>query len=205
MKNKKGMTITEIVVSVVLVSIVLVFLLNLLITVKKYTDDNQSESNLLINQSIITKEIEKDIKDYSLSGISTCTATDLASGILPYGADQGNLYCLKLVFDNTLIRDNVGYLLYYTYNFSDNNPQTVIGYKRGDNQVVRQSYVDMNPLTYPGSVTSSCTSSDNYCSLRIVMPIVDDNLNDYSITISYIYKKSSFIYTTGSAYGFSIN
>lgn len=206
MKNNKGMTLTEIIICVVLVSIIFVFLLNLLITVKKYSDNEKNASNLLINQSVLTKEIQKDFNDYKLTGISSCTPDDITKSgsdrIVP--VNSNNIYCLKFTYAN----NSIGYLLQYSYKYSDsgNTVKRVIGYKRGTNQVVRESYVDMDPNVNIGSVETSCTiSSSENCGLKIKMPITDSEGNDYSIELSYIYKSNEFNYSNGTnTYGFII-
>lgn len=206
MRNNKGMTLTEIIICVVLVSIILVFLLNLLITVKKHSDSEKNASNLLINQSVLTKEIQKDFNDYKLKGVSSCSPDDITKS----GSDRivsvnsNNIYCLKLTYEN----NSIGYLLQYSYKYSDsgNIIKRVIGYKRGTNQVVRESYVDMDPNVNIGTVETSCSiSSSENCGLKIKMPIIDNEGNDYSIELSYIYKNSDFNYVRANAlYGFEI-
>jgi prepilin-type N-terminal cleavage/methylation domain-containing protein len=207
MKNNKGMTIVEIIVSITLVSVVLVFLLNLLITVKGYKDKSQSASDLLINQALITKEAENDINNYGLTEISYCDDNILngtsASKIIPSGAS--NIYCLKLIFNDDLLTDNIGYLLQYTYQYSSTTTKNVVGYKRGTNQVVRESSISMDPDVYKGSVSSSC-STNNYsnCSLKIVLPVIGNDDNNYDITLTYIYQSSNFTYNKFSnKYGFT--
>ena len=204
MKNNKGVTITEIVISVTLVSIILVFLLNLLITIRGYSEENKNKSDALINRAIITREVENDFKDYDLKGISTCDASVIndtnVGRLIPSGTVTSSIYCLKLIYDNTLITDNIGYLVQYNY-----NNKNVVGYKRGSNQTIRETGLEMNPGANPGTVVSSCVGANENCSLVITIPIIDNNLNDYSITLTYIYPKAGFTYTTGERYGFKIS
>ena len=150
--------------------------------------------------------MKKDFIDYGLVGVSACTTSDVTSnGLLsPVPAGATNVYCLKLTYDSSQVTDNTGYLLSYTYNYDGTNNKSVIGYKRGTNQVMRDAYTTLNPATRKGTVSSSC-STENYdqCSLRIDLPVFDDNLNDYSITLTYIYNRTSFTYDKSTnAYGF---
>ncbi|MDD2505316.1 MAG: hypothetical protein PHF21_03480, partial [Bacilli bacterium] len=70
--NNKGMTIVEIIISVTLVSIVLILLLSVLITVRGEDERGKATSDLLMNQALITKEIENDFINLDLIGIATC-------------------------------------------------------------------------------------------------------------------------------------
>lgn len=207
--NKKGMTLVEIIVSISLVTIVLVFLINLLITVKNFDNDTQNSSEMLINQAVITREVQKDFMDYGLVGVSACSASDITpNGIMsPVPSGASNIYCLKFTFDNTLVTDNIGYLLSYSYEYDGTHEKTMVGYKRGTNQIMREAYTTLNPTVSKGKVMSSCSNdSFDQCSLRIDLPIFDDNLNDYSITLTYIYDRSSFTYDKSTnANGFEFN
>ena len=196
--NNKGMSIVEIIVSVALVSIVLIFMINLLITVKSSSDTSQNKSDALINRALIVKEIEKDFVDYELNGVYSCNTNSITGGvraILPSTAK--NIYCLRFTFNN--ITDS-GYLIQYV----DNN-KSIIGYKRGSNQIVRESAYPMNPSdnNSRGSIESSC-SSNSYenCAIKIVMPIKDEENNNYSIKLTYIYKRNNFTYSNINSNGF---
>ena len=251
MKNNIGMTIVELITSIVLVSIILVFMLNLLITLQYFGVQNQNETDLLVNQAVIIKALEKDINEFKLKGVSNCTIDDLIYShtyidennkeIIVYNkypvvpeeiykaalkrennqslnADEtkllSHLYCLKLIFDNTLIEDNIGYLVQYSYNYDcvmDENKKcekdkdgkiiydqkNVVGYKRASNQTIRESIVKMNSNDNKGKVTTSCNNDEyDYCSLKIVLPIYDESGNNYDIRGTYIYKKNEFIYNS---------
>lgn len=207
MRNNKGMTIVEIIVAVTLVSIVLIFLLNLLITVKNQRVQNEMSSNLIINKAVLTKAIEDDINEFNLVAVSVCDSDDIGldgkKRIIPVGAT--NIYCLKLTYDSNLVDDNFGYILQYTYQFNTSNTKSVVAYKRGTNQVVRGS-VSMNPNEFAGKVSSSCSSGiSDKCSLKITMPVIDDDGNNYDIEVSYIYSSNTFSYNASiNNYGFII-
>ena len=206
MRNNKGMTIVEIIVSITLVSIVLVFMLNLLITVKNFQNQSQNVSDLLINQALLTREIENDFKDYVLKGVSVCDDSDFAkTGYLrpipsSMSKSDGSIYCLKLIYDETLVNDNIGYLV--QYNFDSNSG--VIGYKRSSNQVLRQTSYISN--SYSGSVVSSCSSSSGSvdCSLKITLPVIGNDDNNYDVVLTYIYKHDDFTCTSANSYRFKI-
>ena len=207
--NNKGMTLVELIVSITIISIILVFLINLLITVKNYDNQAQSSSTLLINQSLITREDQYDIINYNLKGVSSCNSSDLTSGnplnIVPSNAS--NVYCVKLIYNNAPNSENNGYLLQYRYEYNDGTYKNVVGYKRGSNQIVRETKITMDPNKYKGNVTSSCTGNTfTKCALKITMPVIDDKDNNYDIIITYIYDKNNFTYSSNSnVYGFIFN
>ena len=228
MKNNKGMTIIELITAIVLVSIILVFMLNLLITLQNFSVQNQNETDLLVNQAVIIKAIEKDINEYKLKGVANCNIEDLVYSkkypVVPeeiYNAALkkvnntalnnnetmllSNFYCLKLTFDEEIIEDNIGYLVQYSYNYNNNTVKNVVGYKRASNQTIRESKIKMNSNNNKGKVTSSCSIGvyEN-CSLKIVLPIYDEIGNSYDIIATYIYKYNGFTYSKGNAYGFEI-
>ncbi len=208
MKNNKGMTIVELIVCLILVSVMMIFLLNLLITVQNFSVQNQNVTDLLVNQSVVIKALEKDMNEYKLKGVSTCTAEDLSQDkrYPIVSNDYSNLYCLKLTYDNSLLEENVGYLVQYTYNYTEFESKNVVGYKRGSNQTIRESKISMDPNNYLGYVTTSCKNvSSSSCSLKITMPIFDEIGTNYDIVATYIYNSSDFNYQPGSAYGFVIN
>ncbi len=207
MKNNKGMTIVEIIVSLVLISVILIFLMNLLITVQNYSIQDQNATDLLINKAVITKAIEKDMNEYKLSSVGPCLEADLTKTrrypLLPNSFN--NLYCLKLTFADESLDESEGFLIAYSYNYATNAIKNVIGYKRGSNQTIRETKVLMNPSEHQGIVTSSCNSANNdNCSLKITLPVVDSLDNHYDIVATYIYKNNEFSYTLGEAYGFKI-
>lgn len=195
MKNNKGMTIVEIIVSIALISIILVFLINLLITVKNANDRNKASSELLINQALITKTIENDFTELKLKGVSYCTQTEVNNNIT---TTKENVYCLKLIYEN----NTNGFLLMYTYQYSNVDKKTIVGYKRGNTQVMRET---TNISDEKGTVNSSCPRKEySKCSLKIELPIMGNDTNYYNISLSYIYDSNRFTYTTGNKYQFNI-
>ncbi len=68
MKNKKGFTMVELIVSIALISIVLIFLLRLLLTIRDMDDKSLNMIEYEEKTSLIIKKIQSDIKD-----VSNCT------------------------------------------------------------------------------------------------------------------------------------
>ena len=202
--NNKGLTIVEIIIAVTLIAIVLLFLFSVLITVRNQDAASRQLANMLINQAILTKEVETDFIDYELIGIRTCAdATVAPTTPGPNGNDsvwsvltstqdvslrlsepKGN--CLKLIYNPAKTLDNVGYLMYYSYTYQriNGNPTTVyvIGYVRGEKRIAREVPL---PSSDNGTVTRTCNSSGTYCAFRIFLPVYDKQGEDFSIDLSY--------------------
>lgn len=149
--NKKGMTLVEIIISIVLISIVLIFLFSLLITVKDINDESEVNSTYLINKSLILKNLEEDFDKATSVKLSECDAVTGISykvsaiysqyGVGDYfkdkeGNDLGDKYkannCIKFIYDDE--EDNVGYLGIYYYK---NKESYVISYIHDDVKATR--------------------------------------------------------------------
>ena len=118
LKNNKGLTVTEIIISISLVSIVLIFLFNALITIKNTNENVSKASTELINQALVTRSIQNDFRTYELQNVYACDEEDeiKATGtnrIFPNPpTDIDNLYCLKFDYNSELTSENVGYIIH---------------------------------------------------------------------------------------------
>lgn len=65
-RNKKGMTMVEIIVSISLISIVLVFLMNLFLKVRSVYNQSKMQADYDMLVSTITKAVGMDIENYGL-------------------------------------------------------------------------------------------------------------------------------------------
>ena len=70
-RKKNGMTIVEILISVLLISIVVALLFNMLIQIRNEDVDNTIQSNFLLSQAMFTKTIEEDAVNYGVNKVST--------------------------------------------------------------------------------------------------------------------------------------
>ncbi len=61
MRKKNGTTIIEILISIIIIAIVMGLLFTLLIQVRNEDTSNQIQSNFVINQATIIKEVQEDI------------------------------------------------------------------------------------------------------------------------------------------------
>ncbi len=192
MKNQKGVTIVEIVVSVALISLVIIFIFNLMITVKNINDDSNSSSTNIINQNIIIRKVQADFKDLELTKVDSCSSDDIKN-LMVSNYNQKTSYCLKLSY----VGGEVGYLIYYSYhNNTSNKDLNIIGYSRENNVILRETDIvpqnnneDSENNNYPLKVNTSCQGDESNanCALNIVMPVVDSVGNNYDINLNYIY------------------
>ena len=74
--DNKGMTITELLVSICIISIVLLLLFSLLIQVRSEDNKSSIQSNFIIDQSTMIKAIEEDVTDYGVKRVSACTLSE---------------------------------------------------------------------------------------------------------------------------------
>lgn len=194
MRNNKGLTIVEIIISVTLISIVLILILNVLITIRDEDAKGEVTSNLLMNQALITKEIESDFVNLGLVGIESCNDSalngeDSVTSIIPSSSSlrleaKGN--CIKFIYNSAKTDNNIGYLLYYSYGFSSTEKINIIGYRRGDVKVLRETPFLTDNV---GIYKNSCVN--NSCALKIDLPIYNEDGTDYGIHLSYIYKNNT--------------
>ena len=68
--NKKGMTLVEIIVSIVLVSIILIFITRLLITVNGLYKKSKLEVDFEVLDTILIDTISTDINRYGVKSVS---------------------------------------------------------------------------------------------------------------------------------------
>lgn len=76
MMNNKGMTLIELLISIVLISTVLVFLFQILIDLRNETDNNSYAYNNQIKRAEIIYTIQNDLNNYALVGITDNSSND---------------------------------------------------------------------------------------------------------------------------------
>lgn len=118
--NNKGMTLMELLVSIVLVGIVLVFLLQLLTDLEHETENNNYAYNNQVNRTDAIYTIEKDLQKYNLVGIEDASAD--GNLILKFYYISGNdTKTVTLKSDSNEYTDELGdirtkyYLRYTSY------------------------------------------------------------------------------------------
>lgn len=201
--NNKGITLTEIIISIALISIVLIFLFSLLVTVNDINKESEVNSTYLINKSLILKNIEEDLRNatsgialrkcqngvkdiYSTYDINALTKTE-------YKASE----CIILDYDNNESTENAKLGIYYY----DKKESYVISYIYDNVKATRllpnfekynvnKSTGELNnnmKMKINGSICgqdlSGCSSSSGFATITI--PIIGEDEKDYSIIISY--------------------
>lgn len=215
MKNNKGMTLVEIIISIALISIVLLFLFMLLITVNDINDESEVNSSYLINKSLILKNIEEDLSKTEVSSVklSTCNIADFYTSYNTYKDSLETKYkanqCISIAYldaDNNLIGEKPAYISIYYY---QNKSSYVISYIHGNVKATRllpdfekynvtvnesDNTVDLkndfeimldNTNNSCGSTLIGCSSTSNDIFSKITIPIIGPDEKDYSIIISY--------------------
>ncbi len=76
MKNKKGMTLIELIVSITLISIVIVFLFQLLVEIKYQNLYDTTKIEYKVASSIVTRKIQNSLMEEKVGSIESCDATD---------------------------------------------------------------------------------------------------------------------------------
>lgn len=184
--NKKGLTLVEIIVSIGLISIVMVFLFQVVLTIKKANDRQNTKTNLLITTAIITREVEKDLNSFGLDEtIDNNPTTNCEfdsndkNNIVPNSAE--NIHCVKLTYNGENVKNNEGYILYYT-----NDKKYFLAYKRGKGNIVETQTVREISVEPQKDLNILITKEKNEkgYSLNIDIPIKDYNIST-NLVINY--------------------
>ena len=198
MRNNRGISLVEIIVSVSLIGVVLLFLFSMLITVRSEDAESREQANMLINQALIIKEIETDFIELELMAVTSChdrstlgaIDTVRSNLIIPTIAFSAtyleNINCLKLLYNPSKTDSPVGYLLYYSY-LSGSKETNLVGYKRGTKRVLREVPYRSGKR---GIVQRRCAGG--ICALTIELPVLNLDADDYGINLSYVTENSCF-------------
>lgn len=215
MKNNKGMTLVEIIISIALISIVLLFLFMLLVTVNDINQESEVNSTYLVNKALILKNIEEELSKTESIYLSSCNVkTDIYT-------NYGNGTTYFTYEDNDTSRTDLNKLKAkecLKINYNDGTPDAKIGiyyYKKQNSYVI--SYIHDNikatrllPEFEKYNVNSDGDFDDNfkmkyinangaikyYSDLgtaststsgfhQIKIPIIGTDEKDYTIIISY--------------------
>ena len=196
--NKKGFTLVEIIVSISLISIVVIFLFQIIITIKNLNDSKVNKTNNQMAVAVVTREVEKDLNSFGLEQDPTETCDITKTNVIPATAE--NIKCIKLIYRSINVKNNEGYIIYYK---NRNNNKYFLAYKRGkDNIIETQTVRELNIKENTNvDVNISKEESDDMYSLKLVVPI-RNNQDKYDVVISYIdsievIKNSVNIYAEG--------
>ena len=174
MLNNKGMSLMEILVSIVLISIVLVFLFNLLIDLKNESKNNDYAYNNQINRTEFIYNVENDLQRYKLISIKDNSTFENLKIELNYQIDGE----IKKAIIETNINEDTSYLKYQGLN---------------ENYTYKMNGAEINPCTYFTSYIDEITN-EYYFKLNIFIynnPYHERNNLNYNnklddIEISYV-------------------
>ena len=180
--NKKGFTLVEIIVSISLISIVVIFLFQIIITIKNLNDNEVNKTNNQMAVAIITREVEKDLNSFGLEQDPSTTCDTTQTNIIPSTAE--NIKCIKLTYRNINVKNNEGYIIYYK---NKNSNKYFLAYKRGKDNIIETQTVREVTITENNNLEIQINKeiTDDMYSLRLVVPI-RSNQYKYDLIISYI-------------------
>ena len=202
--NKKGITLIEIIISIVLISIVLIFLFSLLITVQDINYESEVNSMYLINKSLFIKTVEEDFDKAKSIVIddSSCNINQIYSNyekpnstefFQKDGVNPDKLKAKKCIQIKYTWQDNTtdtGVLAIFYKNNHNNIQNNVISYIRDDIAISKElpefENIDKN-LEMNWSYNNFDDS--NIKGFKVInIPIIGNDGKDYSLNLSYYQK-----------------
>lgn len=215
MRKKNGTTIVEILISIIIIAIVMGLLFTMLIQVRNEDKSNQIQSNFVINQSTMIKEIEEDIVNYGVKSVSSCNLSEanISLSVLNQGYES-SFKCVKLEFAADYTEDKIGFIMLYNtyakYDVENGKYQGVSDTARWMIQYVRGKYnkhtaagpvlTSWNNATqimkdYPGYVSTDELAYVSYTAAvgttnaaSVVIPIVNGDGEHYDINLSFTFQ-----------------
>ena len=176
--NKKVFTLVEIIVSISLVSVVMIFLFQIITTIKNIYDKQNNKNDIKITVAVITREVERDLSSFGLADVPTKTCDMTNNSIVPGTAT--NVKCIKLIYDENNVKNNEGYIVYY-----ENNGKYFLGYKRGKDKIIETQTVREITVAPKEDIDIITEENSDMASLKITLPVSDNNDN-YDLVINYI-------------------
>ncbi len=212
-KYNRGVTIVEILISILIIAIVMVFLYRLFIQVRNEEEGNAIQSQFVIAQSQIEQAVEEDLVDYGVKSIKACNIynVDIDDNSIynePGTNDLDNYKCLEITYNTpSNIVDNTGYIMIYKYytrydnkTLQGKDPKWIVRYTKGhfdvdvsgnrtkwnsQTQVTNElpDELDLSEIPY---VTYSRTPNTLKMNdtLKIVLPIKDSVGLHYDINLT---------------------
>jgi len=192
--NNKGITLIEIIISIVLISIVLIFIFSLLIEVNNMNKKSEINSSYLINKALIIKNIEEDIKDSNTISLSKCDngikSFYTSYGVNPdyFNSDNNNKanMCIKLTLNKGEEKQDA-YLAIYYYHTSIKSTYVISYINTSTNVRATRELPDFIDNNVQDGMLKNCTNieinyndgldklsnSSNNCSLDKKIDIVE--------------------------------
>jgi len=204
MKHSRGVTMLEVLMSIIIISMVLALLFVLFMQIKREDDENQITSTFVINQTMFTKKIEEDVIKFGIASIKTCDYTDAnitADSVV--SQEINNFKCIKLTYGADYIQDNTAYIIVYKYytkytlegdNYIGKNPKWMFSYSRGIQNgdkfkpTVVSTYDLPNEIILDEAVKVKYTNEENKVnSGEINIPIKSAQGYHYDVNIPFVF------------------
>lgn len=213
MKKNKGMSIVEIIISIAIISIVLILLFSILVQIRSEDQNNQIQSNFIVNQATFIKGIEEDIVNYGVESVGNCTPTDANITNSLVSGFEDAYKCVKITYAANYLEDNIGFLLIYNYYTKYENvggkqqgsePAWMIQYVRGSyttyyngapkksswrnaTSLMREipNEIDLTESPY---INYTAMSANNMNAASLVLPVVTLEGEHYDINLSFTFK-----------------
>lgn len=192
MKNKKGITMVELVVSVALVSVAIVFLFKLLVDLKDEDNKSNIKPNYLTTQAILTKYLQNVLLDETIVSIQKCSSRCLLLNL----SSQSKIQILisdQAVNENGVSKTITNQII--TIKKTDEFDET-LSYER--RQLPKDNNALYNSNVYFGTASLKITkvtkrASYNYMydsMFSINLPIIEND-NTYDISVYYLFDSSA--------------
>lgn len=217
--NNKGVTLIEIVVSIVLISIVLIFIAMLLIDVKDINDESSTNASYLINKALLTKIIEEDLMKYEKIEIEPCNGVINLYNQYDVSeiSDNKNKFseCLKIrtfIYGDEASATEIEPAAYIGLYYLNTRNSYVISYIHGDisrttkdfndfdkyninnSGLIKNNslkmYIEYDNIKYYYDEIGNYEKKDEIGALTINIPMIGSDGKDHSIVIPYYGKLS---------------
>lgn len=214
MRQKNGTTIVEILISIIIIAIVMGLLFTMLIQVRNEDKSNQIQSNFVINQSTMIKEIEEDIVNYGVKRVSSCNLSEanISSSVLNQGYES-SFKCIKIEYAADYTPDNTAFIMLYNtyakydvengkYQGISSSARWMIQYVRGkynrysggrpvlttwDNATQLMKDYPSDVISEDGAYVSYTVANGAVNAASIVIPIVNTDGEHYDINLALTY------------------
>ena len=208
--DNKGVTIVEILLSIIIIGIVLLILFNMLSNVRNEDEKNQIQSQYVVNQSLIVQAIEEDIVNYGVTSVSECSIynIDLSASNINQKY-RNNFKCLRINYSADYLTDNIGILMIYNYyntydplkNYKGSESTWMTRYIRGhyEGSEIKDNWKTLNTVSnnLPDEVvlegnivvkyTNMVLDTNNSNAVSINVPIMNKTGEHYDINLSFLY------------------
>ncbi len=172
MKNNKGFSTLELIVSFTLTMIIVVILFEIIISLKNVYENSVTKTALVSKQNLLTDYIYSDINDYGLQLIDTC-------------GDN----CINFTYNN-----NTSKQLSWEYNYKEEDKkQSFQKIKYGDyaTELISNSKFDLSVGSSAADVeirgAKVCASANSFISIKI--PITNSKFpnEDFGLNIVHVF------------------